>query len=454
MAQVGALTVISRTSVLRYKNTKKSIPEIARELGVDAVIEGAVRRDGDRLRVTAQLIHATSDRHLWAHSYGWKQQELQSLPAEIAVDVAGALRIKLSPQEQAALVVRKPVDPAVYAAFLKGKHHLGKWTNEELWQAIRYFQQAVDLDPTYAPAWASMGEAYEVLGSFANRKDLSREDAIDKAKAALERAVELDPTIRAPHQSLARIKRGEGDWEGAAREFQRARELDPNWPGPVTYLTSTGRYDEAVAASRQEARTNPLDYSTQLVYGHTCFMAGRYDEAIAQLRKTIQMDPDIPLAHSQLAWNYMKKGIPAEAVAECETAQALLRRKEADGDASGCGWVYAAAGRHEQALKIAGKLALKEASRSKAAGAQGNKNAFMLAKIYDAVGDRERALAYLRKSQDSAMPLRDNRFFSDQIKADPRFQELARQQPGYPPATGALAEVRAKAKPLAQSRQR
>jgi len=445
IAQIGALKVISRTSVLRYKQNKKSLPQIARELGVDGVLEGAVRRDGDRLHITAQLIHAARDRHLWARSYDRELRALSLLPKEIAADVATALRINLTQQEQAALTAGKPVDPDAYTAYLKGKHHLSTWTNDSLWQAIRHFQQALNLDPTYAPAWAAMGAAYQWLGTLAGGKDLSREDALAKAKAALQRAVELDPTLRAPHQALARLKRGEGDWEGAAREFQRARELDPKWLGPETFLLATGRYDEAVAASRHNAETNPLGYAAQLLHGFTCFWAGRYDESITQLKKTIQMDPAIHHAHYELAWNYIKKGMPNEAVAECDTALALLRRKQPEARfLLECGWVYAAAGRHRQALEIAGQLPVSEGSP--VATAMGDKYGFLvLAKIYDALGDRERALAYLRKSDNSVVPLRDDRMFSGEIKGDPRFQELARKQPGFPPATGALAEVRGRA---------
>ena len=442
VAQISSLKVISRTSVLRYKHTKLPLRQIASELGVDAIVEGTVQRNGDRLHVSAQLICAPNDRHLWARSYDRSLADVSALPTEIATSLAKDLQIGLTPKEQAQLKNARAVDPEVYKLYLKGSYYGQKWNNENLKKAVVFYRQALDLDPTYAPAWAKMGAAYQGLGSWARGKDVSREDARQRAKAALERAVALDPSFRDARQVLARIKAGEGDFDGAAREFELARRLDLKWLGPSTYLTATGRFDEAVAATRHAAERDPLSYSQQLVHGFTLFLASRYDESIAQLKKTAQLEPDIHHPHFELAWNYAKKGMYADAVRECDLANELLRRKQPEQFVDNCGWVYALSGRRDQALEIARRVER----------ADDESRFEILASIYDALGDRERALAVLKQDTRHNSPqLGKSQFFSDTLKADPRFQEVARRQPGFPPPFGALTEVRGSAPPPPQS---
>ena len=444
VAQIGSLRVISRTSVLRYKQQLKSLPEIARELDVDGVLEGAVQRSGDRIHLTVQLISARNDRHVWAQSYDRDLRELPALPGEIALTIAGQLKIHLTQREQDRLAGVKTVDPDVYKAYLKGRYYAGKWTNKDLWQAIRHFQEALDLDPTYAPAWAGIGACYEYLGSFASGADLSSADARIRAKAALARAVELDPTLREPHQALGRMKLADWDWEGGAREFQRAKDLDPTWQGGTVYLLKTGRFDEAAAAQRWETEIDPLGYDTQLVLGWTYFMAGRFDESIAQLKKVIQLDPGIHHAHYELAWNYAKKGMYEEATAQCETALAIVRKRQPEAFAAqGCGWVYAMAGRRREALEIAHNLEKQLA---------GDDTSIQLAHIYDALGDYNRALAFLSKAYEERADHLPNQWYtpmiSDRLRAAPRFQELIRRTgipwATFPPAAPSVASATTK----------
>jgi tetratricopeptide (TPR) repeat protein len=336
----------------------------------------------------------------------------------------------------------KTVDPEVYKAYLKGRYYAGKWTNKDLWQAVRHFQEALDLDPTYAPAWAGIGTCYEYLGSFASGADLSRENARVRAKAALARAVELDPTLREPHQALGGMKLDEWDWEGATREFQRARELDPGF-APSRYLLRSGRFDDAVAAARRGAELNPLGYDTQLNLGLTYFMAGHFDESIAQLKKVILLDPGIHHAHYELAWSYAKKGEYKEATAECETSLAIVRKRQPETFAAqGCGWVDAMAGRRREALEIAHNLETMQA---------GDDRSIQLAHIYDALGDSNRALAFLSKAYEERADNLPNQWYtpliSDRLRADPRFQELIRRTgipwATFPPPATSLASARA-----------
>ncbi len=440
LAQISALKVISRTSVMRYKAQQRALPDIARELGVDGIVEGTVRVGGDRVRMTVQLISAKDDRHLWAQSYESEPRDVPKLPAQIAWALARKLHIELTPQEQLLLANAKGVDPAVSKAYFKGAYYQNKGTNDAVWTAIGYFREALDLDPTYAPAWAGMGACYEALGSYAGRANLSREEALVKANDALQKAVALDPLLRAPHQALGRMKLDAWDWEGAVREFQRAREVDPGWEGPTLFLLTTGYNDQAVQSAGKSAERDPLNYTTQLVAGWTYFMAGRYDESIAQLQKTVQLDPGIHHAHYELAWNYAKKGMYPEAIRECEIALARLQQKQPEAfTVGGCGWVYATAGRRREALEVAQQL-------EKGGGGE---RWIQLAHTYDALGDRERALALLTRAYERHAALLPRQWFtpmlSDGIKADPRFQELIRRTGNpwakFKPAGQALAEI-------------
>lgn len=415
LAQISALKVISRTSVLPYKQHQKPVSEIARELGVDGIVEGTVRVGGDRVRMTVQLISARDDRHLWAQSYETDPHDVPRLPGLIVWNMARKLHIELTEGEQILLADAKGVDPAVSKAYFKARYYASKVTKDQLWKAAGYFHEALDADPSYAPAWAGLGECYERLASQAH------EDTIPQAQQALEKAVALDPALRGPHQALGRLKLAAWDWEGAAREFQRAAELDPNWEGPELLLLDTGQAEQAVLAARKSAERDPLGYDTQLFAGWTYFMAAHYDEAIVQLQKTARLDPSIHHAHYELAWAYAKKGMFSEAIRECEAALDRLHGKQPDAVVGSCGWVYAKTGRRSEAQEIARKI---ESKRGEAASVA-------LAHTYDALGERERALAILTKAyeaHDRQLPRQwASPMLSDEIKTDPRFQELIRR---------------------------
>jgi len=305
MAQIGSLKVISRTSVLRYKHEKRPLPQIARELGVDGIMEGAVWRVGDRIRVSAQLIAVPTDRHLWAQSYVRDPRDVPSLPSEVARAVAMDLKIKLTPQEQARLGSAGPVDSAVFKAYLKGGYYERKLTREGLDQAMGFYRQAIDLDPTYAPSYRGLANCYWWVGLSLHRPP---REAFPKARAAALKALELDDTLASAHLTLGHIKFvSDWDWEGAEREFQRAHELDPSWPGDDLSLILTGRFDEGVAVARRTLERDPLSLAANIFLGWSYYFAGRHDESIAQLKKTIELDPTSPHPHYELAWNYVKR---------------------------------------------------------------------------------------------------------------------------------------------------
>jgi len=442
LAQISSLKVISRTSVMRYKKEKPPLREIGRELGAEGVLEGAVRREGGRLQVTAQLISVRDDRHIWAHSYDRDLREASMLSNEVARAVAYKLEAPLAPHEKSLLAAAKPVDPAAYTAYLKGMYFKQKMTNEGYHKAIELFREAIDQDPAYAPAWAAMGESFEMLSGYGIRgEDLSEKEALLKAGAALERAQELDPTLKKPFDVLMRMKLHEWDWEGVATNLQRARVVDPASKGGVVYLTLAGRFDEAVAVAQRAVERNPLAYSTQLILGWTYFNAWRFDESIVALKKAVQMDPKIPHAHYELAWNYAKKGQFNEAISECQLSLELLRQTKPEAvTATECGWVYGLAGRRREALTIARKL-------EKTAREYWDYTD--VAHIYDAVGQREDALRILEKAYQDRDPWLPSQWtvptVSDELRADPRFQELMRRTGNpwikFPPAGQSLAST-------------
>ena len=422
LAQIGSLKVISRTSVMRYKQEKpKPLANIARELGVDAVLEGAVKSAGDRKRITVQLIYVPTDSHLWARSYDRDERGVQALPDEVARAIAGRLNIKLTPLEQALLASSQAVDPSVYKAYLKGRYYAHKGTEEDVYKGIEHLREAIDLDPTYAPAWQRLAAAYSVLGL---RSHLPPREAYSKAMAAALKAVEIDDRLFPAHQVLGQVKfLYQWDWQGAEQEFQRARELDPSWPGPSLYFGVTGRFDEGIAATKRALERDPLSPGASQRLGWAYFMAGRYDDSIAQLRKTLELDPDHQYARTQLAWNYAKKGMHTEAVAECEKAIKLLGERHDQEILGSCGWVYAVAGRKAEALKLVRQLERLAAHRWL--------DPVYFAYVYDGLGDTDRALQFLFQSYEERSPrmvhLKVLPLLSDRLRTDARFQELVRR---------------------------
>jgi TolB-like protein/DNA-binding winged helix-turn-helix (wHTH) protein/tetratricopeptide (TPR) repeat protein len=422
LAQIGSISVTSRTSVMRYRKQNTPLPEIADDLGVDGIIEGAVRRNGDHFYLTVQLIAGRSDRHIWAQSYDRALPAMAGLPSEVVRNVAGTLRVNLTPQEQAHLQRQGDVDPEVFRNYIKGKYYAGNWRPDDIRTALAFYQRALDIDPTFAPAWVEIGRCYS---EHLPREGLSAEESYARAKAAARKAVELDETLWSAHHVLGAIAMLELDWGTAEKEMHRARELNPAWPGPSRYLLVTGHPDEAVAAAEVDARNDPLSYSANVTLGWTYFMAGRHDQAIVSLLKTVQLNPANHLAHYELGWNYAKKGMFKEAVAECETAISLMKEKEAA--PAGCGWVFALAGQRERALQMARSLEGRRGMNAIGAG---------VAHIYDALGDRERAIRILQqrsKQERRALPLTllVSPMFSPEIRKDHRFQELIRHM-GYP----------------------
>src|SRR6201982_3601689 len=304
LGQIGALRVISRTSVMTYKNARKPLPQIARELSVDAVVEGTVLRSGNEVRITAQLIEASADKHLCSQSYEGELRNTLALQNDVARAIADQIRINLNPAEQAALKKVRGVYPEAFESYLKGRYFWNKRTAEGLNVALAYSNQAIDEDPTIAQAYSGLADTYALLGDW-QYAVMTPMEALPKAKAAAIKALELDSALGEAHNSLAFCLDG-FDWnfDSAGKEFLRAIELNPGYATAhhwyASHLIQLGRYDEGIAQMRKAENLDPLSLIINADLAELLVLAHSYDESIRQSRKTIEMDPNFALAHNQL----------------------------------------------------------------------------------------------------------------------------------------------------------
>jgi TolB-like protein/DNA-binding winged helix-turn-helix (wHTH) protein/Tfp pilus assembly protein PilF len=324
LGQISALRVILRTSVMTYKHARKPVPQIARELNVDAVVEGTVLRSGDQVRITAQLIEAATDKHLWSQSYEGELRDTLTLQNKVASAIADQIRINLNPQEQAALKNTKFVNPRAYESYLKGRYFWNKRTADGLKVALAYFNQAVDEDPKYAQAYSGLADTYALLGDW-QYAAMTPKEALPKAKAAAIKALELDSTLGEAHNSLAFVLDGFGwDLDAGGKEFRRAIDLNPSYATAhhwfARHLSLLGRYEEAIAEMRKAESLDPLSLIINADLAELLVLAHSYDESIRQSSKTIEMDPNFAMAHNQLAQGYLETHRYSEVVTELQKA--------------------------------------------------------------------------------------------------------------------------------------
>src|SRR3984957_4219376 len=304
LAQISALKVISRTSVMAYEGARKPLPQIARELHVDAVVEGTVLRAGDQVRITAQLIDASTDKHLWSQSYEGELKDTLALQDRVAREIAEQIQINLTPREQAALKSVRVVNPEAYESYLKGRYFWNKRTADGLRVALAYFNQAIEEEPKYAQAYSGLTDTYALLGDW-QYAVMTPVQAYPKAKAAALKAVELDSALGEAHNSLAFVLDGfDWDLDAGGKEFERAIELNPGYATAhhwyAWHLGLLGRYDEAIAEMRKAENLDPLSLIINADLAEILGLAHSYDESILQSRKAIEMDPNFALAHNQL----------------------------------------------------------------------------------------------------------------------------------------------------------
>ena len=422
LGQISALRVISRTSVMAYKHARKPLPQIAHELNVDAVIEGTVLRSGDQVRITAQLIEASSDKHLWSQSYEGELRDTLALQNQVARAIADQIRIKLNPQEQAALKSARVVNPEAYESYLKGRYFWNKRTVEGLKVALAYFNQAIEEDPRYAQAFSGLADTYALLGDW-QYAVMTPKEALPKAKAAAIKALELDGALGEAHNSLAFCLDGfDWDFNSAGKEFRRAIELNPGYATAhhwyAWHLSLLGRYEEAIAEMRKAENLDPLSLIINADLAELLVLAHFYDESIRQSSKTIEMDPNFALAHIQLAQAYLQKHMNDEAVAELQIATQLSAGSPTV--MANLARAYAASGKGSEAMKLLSDLK----KRSNSIYSHGSE----IAVIYAALGDRDQAMNWLEKGyQERFNPGVLLRPGFDPLRSDPRFQDLVRR---------------------------
>lgn len=419
LAKLSSLRVISHTSVMQFKQTTKSLPEIARELNVDAIIEGSVQNSTGGIHVNAQLVQVRPEKHLWAESYDRSLGDAVALQEELARNIAGAIRINLSPEQR--VQFNRHVSPKAYQLYLRGLYFWNKRTAVGLEKSLEYFQQAIDADPAYALAYSGLANSYTMMaaGEYAV---LPASEAVPKARAAAERALQLDDTVAEAHATLGFLKWSfDWNWQRAENEYKRAIELNPSYATAhqwfAIYLVEIGRSDDAVAEIRKAEALDPLSLIISTDVGWVLYNARRYDDAIRQLAKPVELDPSFASAHWTLGLAYDAKGMSQEAIAELQKAVALSGGRPVCRAA--LGHAYAAAGMRDKALQISRDLE------------SHTKDRYVLpdgpAYIYTALGDYNEALNLLEQAyvqRTDVMPLLKVEPRLDPLRSDPRFVEL------------------------------
>jgi TolB-like protein/DNA-binding winged helix-turn-helix (wHTH) protein/Tfp pilus assembly protein PilF len=424
LAQISALKVISRTSAMQYKGTKKLLPQIAKELGVDAVVEGAVQRSGDKVGITVQLIHAPSDRHLLAKSYERGLRDVLELQREVAHAITNEIKAKLTPSEKVHLASARSIDSEAYEDYLRGRFLSSTLGEGDARKGIAYFQLAIQRDPNYALAYAGLAESYITLSQPWNGA-LSPKETLPQAKAAATRALAIDDSFGEAHAALAHvIELYDWDWQGAEKEYRRALELNPNdamahlWYGE--YLQVMGRNEEGIVQLRQAMALDPLNVLHMGELGGLFFTARQYEEANRAFQKALELEPDYSWSHLGFGEIYREHKMYREAIAELEKSVNLSNRNETS--MASLGKVLGDSGRNQEARKILEEL--KERSKQRYI------SPYLVALVQIGLGKHDQAIAslergYMNRDQWMMYLKVDPRL--DDLRSDPRFQELRRR---------------------------
>ncbi len=408
LMKIEGLHVAARTSSFQFKGKAADIRAIGRALNVAAVVEGSVRKEANRVRVTAQLNEVENGYHLWSETYDRELQDIFSIQEDICHDIVSALRIQLAAGRERPLVKRYTADIDVYTLYLKGRYEAGRRTLAGVYKSLEYFQQAIGRDPRYTPALAGIADSYVILGNY---DILPPSDAFPRARQAALRAIELDPELAEPHASLGALKSSyEWDWAGAESEYKRALEIKPEYAaahqGHAEHLSAMGRREAAMAEIRRARELDPLSPSISYVMAFLLFFHRQYDEALEQCRKTQDIDPKFFLAHFIRGYALVEKKMYEDAIASFRLAidQAGGRGLRYLGHA------YAVSGRRKEALAVIEQLQDQKKKMYI--------SPFDFALIYAGLGDKDRAIEWLAKGYAERTP------WLSYLKLDPRFDPL------------------------------
>lgn len=413
LARIRALRVVSRTSVMRFKGTQRSLSEITRALNVDAVIEGSVQRTGDRVRISIKLIHAPTDTHLWAREYDRELTDVLKLQGEVARAVAEEIRIQVTAEERARMASAISVDPAAHQEYLIGRYHLWRYNEENLQRAIAHFERATQIDPKYAAAYAGLSHAWWARGVYG---PIGPKAAESPSRAAARKALELDVSLAEAYVVQADLKRlYDWDWTGSENSVKGALVLDPNdVHAHYTYallLCQLGRFPEAIGHMERADQLDPLAPAIQMNFARILYRARRFDDAIRRLDRAVELEPGIAGVHTLFGDVYDQMGLYVEALAAYQ---------KSGSDSPGNPWrvarIYARLGRHDEARRMLEDLSARKAPRPAVAAA-----------AYAALGNKDEAFKLLFAMQGGDgfnyvkvdPPL-------DSLHSDPRWRELLR----------------------------
>ncbi|NIM91464.1 MAG: protein kinase [Candidatus Aminicenantes bacterium] len=424
LAQIRAFKrVISRTSVMRYKEARKSIPEISKELNVDAVIEGTLLLAGERMEIAVKLIHAPTDRHLWSNSYERDLRNVMALRKEVAKAVAQEIRIRLTPQEEERLSNAPQVNPEAYQLAMKGRFFWQRRTEEDIKKAIEYFEKSIELDPEYALAYSGLADSYQVLPDYSS---IPSNEAYPSAERAVRKALAIDSSLAEAYATLASINSHYyWDWVGAGYDFRRAIEINPNYATAHHWyaltLMAMARHEEAIKEIKRAQELDPLSLVINRNVGTIFFRARQYGQAIENFRKTIEMDPSFTYVHGYLGLTYIQKSMYEEALAEAKKEKEISRiwnpRVEA-----WLAFAYVKAGQKNEARKILDEM-LKRSEQTYV-------SPYYIGYVYIALGEDDQGFRWLDKAieeQDSWLRYLKIEQAFDRVRSDLRYKELLKK---------------------------